>query len=121
MGFGAGVGLIAAGAVFMWGLDVDLPYIEDHTLGAVLLVAGVVALVGAALMRVQQHPETSPDAGILLILFGAILLWGLEMDIPYVSDAALGVILLVGGIATVAATVAMNRPRTVRRQVVYRS
>src|SRR5512144_1345227 len=58
MGFGGGVGLIAAGAVVMWGLDVDPPYIEDHTLGAVLLVAGVVALVGATLMRVQQHPET---------------------------------------------------------------
>jgi hypothetical protein len=38
-----------------------------------------------------------------------------------VYDAALGAILLLGGIATVAAAVALNRPRTQRRQVVYRS
>lgn len=120
MGFGTGLGLIAAGAVFTWALDVDLPYIEDDALGAVLLMAGVVALVAAALMRAQQ-PGTSPDAGLLMILAGASLLWGLRIDIPYVYDLGLGLILLLGGIGTVVAAVAFNRPRTVRRQVVYRS
>lgn len=120
MGFGTGVGLIAAGAVLTWALDVDLPYIQDDALGAVLLVVGVVAVVAAAVLRAQQ-PGTTPDTGLLLVLVGASLVWAVDVDIPFVYDAALGAILLVGGIATVAAAVAMNRPRTERRQVVYRS
>jgi predicted MFS family arabinose efflux permease len=52
---------------------------------------------------------------------GAALVWAVDVDIPYVYDAALGWILLVGGIATVVGAVAMNRPVTRRRQVVYRS
>jgi hypothetical protein len=119
MGLGTGVGLIAAGAVLAWALDVDLPYVQDDALGAVLLVAGAVALVASALTRAQR-PGTSPDTGLLLILVGASLIWAVDVDIPYVYDAALGVILLLGGIATVAAAVAFNRPRTMRRQVVYR-
>jgi membrane protein YdbS with pleckstrin-like domain len=120
MSFQTGFGLVAAGAVLTWALDVDLPYIEDDALGAVLLLAGVVALVAAALMRAQR-PGASPDTGLLMILVGASLLWALRIDVPYVSDAGLGVILLLGGVATVAAAVALNRPRTQRRQVVYRS
>lgn len=119
MGLGTGVGLIAAGAVLTWALDVDLPYIDDDALGAILLVAGVVALVAAAVMRAQR-PGTSPEPGLGLIAVGAALLWAVDVDIPYVYDGALGLILLVGGVATVVATVAMNRPHTVRRQVVYR-
>jgi hypothetical protein len=120
MRFGTGVGLIAAGAVFTWALDVDLPFIDDDALGAILLVVGAVVLVATAVMQ-AQHPGTSPDAGLWLILVGASLLWAIDVDIPYVYDAALGAILLLGGIATVAAAVALNRPRTQRRQVVYRS
>lgn len=120
MGLGTGVVLIAAGAVLTWALDVDLPYVEDDALGAILLVAGVVALVAAAVVRAQQ-PDTSPASGLALGGAGAALLWAVDVDIPYVYDGALGAILLVGGVITVVAAVLMNKPRTQRRQVVYRS
>jgi hypothetical protein len=120
MGLGTGVGLIAAGAVLTWALDVDLPYIDDDALGAILLVAGVVALVATVVIRAQR-PGTTPEPGLGLIAVGAALLWAVDVDIPYVYDGALGLILLVGGVATVAAAVAMSRPRTERRQVVYRA
>ena len=119
MGLGTGVGLIAAGAVLTWALDVDLPYVEDDALGAILLVAGVVALVAAAVMHAQR-PGTSPEPGLGLVTVGAALLWAVDVDIPYVYDAALGLILLVGGVVTVVAAVALNRPPTQRRQVMYR-
>ena len=99
MGLGTGVGLIAAGAVLTWALDVNLPYVEDDALGAILLVAGVVALVAAAVMHAQR-PGTSPEPGLALVTVGAALLWAVDVDIPYVYDAALGLILLlllVGG------------------------
>ncbi|HSE07770.1 MAG TPA: hypothetical protein VLB29_03805 [Nocardioidaceae bacterium] len=120
MGLGTGVGLVAAGAVLTWALDVDLPYIDDDALGAVLLVAGVVAVVAAAVMRAQR-PGTSPEPGLALLTVGAALLWAVDIDIPYVYDGALGLILLAGGIATVGAAVAMNQPRAERRQVAYRA
>lgn len=120
MGLGTGVGLIAAGAVLTWALDVNLPYVEDDALGAIMLVAGVVALVAAAVMHAQR-PGTSPEPGLGLVTVGAALLWAVDVDIPYVYDAALGLILLVGGVATVVAAVAMHLPRTQRRQVVYRA
>jgi len=119
MGLGTGVGLIAAGAVLTWALDVDLPYVDDDALGAVLLIVGAVALVASAVTRAQQ-PQANPGAGLGLVAAGAVLLWAVELDFPYVYDGALGVILLVGGVVTVGATLALSRPRTQRREVVYR-
>jgi len=120
MGLGAGVALIAAGAIFTWAIDVDVPYVDDAALGTVLLVAGVVAVVAAAVMQAQR-PTSRPETGIVLVTTGAVLLWALEVDIPRVYDAALGVILLVGGLVTIGASLAMAWPRAQRRQVVYRS
>jgi uncharacterized membrane protein YccC len=123
MGLGTGIGLIASGAVLMWALDVDIPYVQDHLLGQVLLVGGIVAVVAASVVRAQQ-PEASPDTGIALIVAGAALVWAVEADIPHVYDEALGAILLAGGAATVVATVAFGRLRSPlsrrRREVAHR-
>jgi 4-amino-4-deoxy-L-arabinose transferase-like glycosyltransferase len=121
MGLGTGVGLIVSGAVLMWALDVDLPHVQDQLLGQILLVGGVVAVVAASVVRAQR-PEASPNTGIALIVAGAALVWAVEADIPHVYDEALGAILLVGGAATVVATVAFGSPsRPRRREVVRRS
>jgi hypothetical protein len=120
MGLGTGIVLVALGAVLTWALDVDLPYVDDDALGALLLVVGVVAVVVTAVMHAQR-PDVGPDAGVGLLTVGAALLWAVDVDIPYVYDSALGAILLVGGLVTVGAALAMNRPRTSRRQVVYRT
>lgn len=119
MGLGTGVGMIAVGAVLVWAMDLDLPYVDVDALGAVLLVAGVVVVVSAAVMRAQR-PGTSPAGGLVLVTVGASLLWAVDVDIPFVYDAALGVILLLGGAVTVVASVALDRPRTLRRVVVHR-
>jgi hypothetical protein len=120
MGLGTGVGLIAAGAVLMWALELDLPYVQDELLGQILLVGGIVAVVAASVLRAQQ-PETSPNAGLGLTAAGAALIWAVEADIPHVYDEALGAILLLGGVATVVATVVFSRPRAPRREVVHRT
>lgn len=121
MGLGTGVGLIAVGAVLTWALDVDLPYVEDDLLGAILLVVGAVTLVAAAAMNAQR-PGADPSSGVALATAGAALVWAIDVDIPYVYDAALGAILLIGGLVTIVAAVAMSRPRAprTRRELVYR-
>lgn len=120
MGLGTSVGLIAAGAVLVWALDLDIPYVREDLLGQILLVAGLVAAAVLAAIRAQR-PDTSPTTGVVMVTLGSVLIWALEVDIPHVYDEALGFILLVGGLVTTAAAVVMSRPRTQRRQVVYRS
>lgn len=49
--------------------------------------------------------------GIVLIVLGLILLYALEVDIPGVGDDALGWILVLGGLAVVAISLAMMASR----------
>lgn len=58
MGIGAGLGLLLTGAILVWGLDVDLPFIDDDALGAILIVAGVVTIAAALVMHVQSTRRT---------------------------------------------------------------
>ncbi len=46
MGIGTGILLAVLGLILLTGtIQVDMPWIEDYTLGWILLVAGVVALI----------------------------------------------------------------------------
>ena len=45
MGIGIGIVLIVLGAIFLFALNVDIPFFTDDTLGIILIVAGVIALV----------------------------------------------------------------------------
>jgi uncharacterized membrane protein HdeD (DUF308 family) len=54
MGIGLGILLIVVGAIFLFALKVDIPYVTDNTLGIILIVAGVVALVVALVMQAQR-------------------------------------------------------------------
>jgi hypothetical protein len=46
MGLGVGIFLVVLGLIFLLGvIEVDLPAVEDVTLGWILLIAGVVAIV----------------------------------------------------------------------------
>lgn len=46
MGLGVGILLVVLGLIFLLGvIEVDLPAIEDVTLGWILLIAGIVAIV----------------------------------------------------------------------------
>ncbi|MBA2698677.1 MAG: hypothetical protein H0U61_07885 [Nocardioidaceae bacterium] len=54
MGIGLGVVLIVIGAVLIWALDVDISFIEDNTLGWILLIAGVLAIALSLIINAQR-------------------------------------------------------------------
>lgn len=54
MGLGLGIVLLVAGAVLYWAVDVDIPGIEDNTLGMILMIAGAAALVLGLVMNAQR-------------------------------------------------------------------
>ena len=118
MGIGAAVLCFAAGAILYYAVEVDLPYVEDDTLGAILLLAGLVgAIVGVIAHTRHSQGGTSTGTGIGLLLTGAILYWAIDVDFPFVTDSALGVILMVAGVITVAATLVMHWQETRRHRV----
>jgi uncharacterized membrane protein HdeD (DUF308 family) len=54
MGIGLGILLIVIGAIFLFALNVDIPFFSDNTLGIILIVAGALALVIALVMQAQR-------------------------------------------------------------------
>ncbi len=50
--------------------------------------------------------------GVFLIVVGAILLWAVEVDISFIDDSTLGVILIVAGLATVALSLIITAQRS---------
>ena len=54
MGIGLGIFLIVVGAIFLFALNVNIPFVSDDTLGIILIVAGVIALVVALVMQAQR-------------------------------------------------------------------
>ena len=109
MGIGAAIGFLTAGAILYWAVDVDLPYMDDDALGAILLFAGALALAVSVIMNARRsHSTTSVGSGIGLIAGGAILYWAVNIDLPYIFDGALGVILMAAGVVAVLATVVMH-------------
>ncbi len=46
MGLGVGIFLVVLGLIFLMGvINVDLPFVEDYTLGLILLLAGIAGIV----------------------------------------------------------------------------
>ena len=54
MGIGLGIVLIVIGAILLFALNVNLPFVSDDTLGIILIVAGVIALIAALVMQQQR-------------------------------------------------------------------
>jgi uncharacterized membrane protein HdeD (DUF308 family) len=54
MGIGIGIVLIVLGAIFLFALNVDIPFFTDDTLGIILIVGGVIALVVALVLNAQR-------------------------------------------------------------------
>jgi uncharacterized membrane protein HdeD (DUF308 family) len=54
MGIGIGIVLIVVGAILLWALNVNLPFVSDDTLGIILIVAGVLSIVLALVMNAQR-------------------------------------------------------------------
>lgn len=54
MGIGVGIVLIVIGAILLFALNVDMPFVSDDTLGIILIVAGALALILALIMQAQR-------------------------------------------------------------------
>ena len=54
MGIGAGIVLIVIGAVLLFALNIDMPFVSDDTLGLIFIVAGALALILALIMQAQR-------------------------------------------------------------------
>ena len=67
MGIGVGIVLIVIGAIWLFALNVNLPYVSDDTLGIILIAAGALALVLALVMQAQRsrtrHVQENRYAG----------------------------------------------------------
>lgn len=117
MGIGTGVFLIAVGSILLWAIDTDLPYIDDDSLGLILLLAGLAVLVISVVMKVDR-PEAGVGTGVFLIAGGAVLSWAIDADLPYIADYVLGGILMAAGAISVTATalIALQRRRDRQRR-----
>jgi len=54
MGIGLGIVLIVVGAILLFALNVNLPFFSDDTLGIILIVAGVLAIILALVLNAQR-------------------------------------------------------------------
>ncbi len=54
MGIGVGIALIVIGAILLFALNVDMPFVSDDTLGIIFIVAGALALILALIMQAQR-------------------------------------------------------------------
>lgn len=54
MGIGIGIVLIVVGAILLWAVQVNIPFVSDDTLGIILIVAGILAVILALVMNAQR-------------------------------------------------------------------
>jgi hypothetical protein len=58
MGIGLGVVLVVVGAALMWAINLNIAHIDDFTLGLILFVVGVAALVLSLYLNAQRNRTT---------------------------------------------------------------
>jgi uncharacterized membrane protein HdeD (DUF308 family) len=54
MGIGIGIVLIVIGAILLWAVQVNIPFFSDDTLGIILIVTGILAVILALVMNAQR-------------------------------------------------------------------
>lgn len=119
MSIGAGMGLAVAGAIVYWAVELDLPYVFEGALGVIAMIAGM-AIVGAAFV-VTPRSHNTVAGGLGLVAAGAVLTWAVDIDLPFVYDGSLGVILMFAGAIAIVAALVMDYQRTrSRHEVDYR-
>ncbi len=58
MYIGLGVVLIVLGAIFMWAIDFDMEFVDDRTLGLILLIAGILTILLSLVLAAQRSRTT---------------------------------------------------------------
>ena len=56
-GVGTGIVLFAAGAVLAWAIQVDVPYVADYAMGAILMAAGAISVLATLIVGLQRRRE----------------------------------------------------------------
>ncbi|HET9647271.1 MAG TPA: DUF6458 family protein [Microlunatus sp.] len=54
MGIGLGILLIVVGLILMFAVNVNIPYVADDTLGLILVIGGVLAIVLVLVLNAQR-------------------------------------------------------------------
>jgi uncharacterized membrane protein YccC len=111
MGIGTSVVLLAAGAILYWAVEVNLPFVDDNALGAILMVGGAIAATATVILNARRS-QTGVGTGVLLIVVGAVVYVAIDVDLPYIFDGALGLILMAAGVIAILATVTMASSRS---------
>ena len=55
MGIALGVILLLAGAIIYWALKLNLDFVDDQTLGIILMAVGVLVIVLSLIMNAQRN------------------------------------------------------------------
>jgi len=116
MGIGSGVVLIVVGAVLTWAVELDVPYLFEGALGVIGMIAGLAVI--AVSLTVHPRAYSSVGTGLVLATVGAALTWAVDIDLPYVYDGSLGLILMAAGVIGAIAAIAMDVQRQRSQQVV---
>ncbi len=58
MYIGLGIVLIVVGAILMWATDFDMNFVEDTTLGLILLLAGILTIILSLVLSAQRSRTT---------------------------------------------------------------
>jgi hypothetical protein len=58
MGIGLGVVLVVVGAILLWAIEVDIKFVDDSTLGVILLVVGLATIVLSLIVTAQRSRTT---------------------------------------------------------------
>lgn len=59
MGIGLGVVLIVIGLIVVFALDFNLPFMDDNSLGIILIVAGALAIILSLVITAQRSRSRS--------------------------------------------------------------
>jgi hypothetical protein len=58
MGIGLGIVLVVVGAALMWAINLNIAHIDDFTLGLILFIVGIVAIVLSLYLNAQRNRTT---------------------------------------------------------------
>jgi uncharacterized membrane protein HdeD (DUF308 family) len=54
VGIGLGILLLVVGAILLFAVNVNIPFVSDDTLGIILMIAGVLAIILALVLNAQR-------------------------------------------------------------------
>ncbi len=63
MTYGAAIFLIAAGAIIRYALHLKIAGVDEHVIGLILIIAGVIGLIAATIQQISMNAAARRGAG----------------------------------------------------------